>query len=81
MANEPTYKVKYIGGQGVRLDYPLEDGRVDLPGHTEIELKSYADFVRLTSHPCWIDCTPAPKAAPAPKVDATAKSGTEDAGK
>lgn len=77
MAQDTIYKVKYIGGSGVRLETPLEDGRVDLPGHKEIELTSYRDFVRLTSHPCWIDCTPQPEPdaeAEAPVADAAPKS-------
>lgn len=54
---DKVYKVKYVGGQGVRLTHPLTDGRVELPGHEIIELTDYGDFVRLTDHPSWEDHT------------------------
>jgi hypothetical protein len=46
--NKPLY-VTYIGGSGLTLEYPLEDGRRTLPGHVPVKLENYQDFVRLTS--------------------------------
>lgn len=45
---KPLY-VTYIGGSGLTLEYPLEDGRRTLPGHVPVKLEHYQDFVRLTS--------------------------------
>jgi hypothetical protein len=50
-----VYKVKYIGGSGIELPYPLTDGRSTIPGHKVIELENYVDFVRLTESPLFIE--------------------------
>ena len=52
-----TYRVKYIGGSGIELPYALQDGRTSLPGHQTITLEHYADFVRLTESPLFLDET------------------------
>lgn len=80
---DKVYKVKYVGGQGVRLTHPLTDGRVELPGHEIIELTDYGDFVRLTDNPSWIDCTEeekAVKAEEAPK-DTETEPNAKESGK
>lgn len=50
-----VYKVKYIGGSGIELPYPLADGRSTIPGHTVITLTHYQDFVRLTESPLFVE--------------------------
>jgi hypothetical protein len=50
-----VYKVKYIGGSGIELPFPLADGRSTIPGHKVIELEHYTDFVRLTESPLFVE--------------------------
>lgn len=49
--------VKYVGGSGLTLEYPLSDGTRVIRGHQALKLASYADFVRLTaSQNDFIEC-------------------------
>jgi len=42
-------RVRYIGGQGIILAYPLSDGRREFKAGVVYTLKNYGDFVRLRS--------------------------------
>lgn len=49
VAEPPTkVKVKYIGGQGIELAYPLSNGQRSFIGGKVYELNNYGDFCRLT---------------------------------
>lgn len=41
-------KVKYVGGQGIELAYPLSSGQRSFIGGVVYTLKNYGDFCRLT---------------------------------
>lgn len=41
-------KVKYVGGQGIELAYPLSNGQRSFVGGKVYELTNYGDFCRLT---------------------------------
>jgi hypothetical protein len=43
-----SIKVKYIGGQGIELAYPLSNGLRSFQAGKVYELKNYGDFCRLT---------------------------------
>lgn len=43
-----SIKVKYVGGQGIELAYPLSNGQSSFLAGVVYELKNYGDFCRLT---------------------------------
>ena len=43
-----SIKVKYVGGQGIELAYPLSNGLRSFQAGKVYELKNYGDFCRLT---------------------------------
>lgn len=56
----PVYKVKYIGGAGKELAYPLSNGMTSILAGQVIELSNYQDYVRLVGSPDFVEVKDTP---------------------